>query len=441
MVFTGLVESLAAVVEIVPEPPGVRLVIREPRIAAESAIGDSIALNGCCLTVVAIAGDNLSFQAGDETLSRTNLGELKSGDPVNLERSLKLGDAIGGHLVSGHIDAVGTVDRRTDDADWCTMWFRVPPALTSQMASKGSIAVDGVSLTLVEVESRPLQRGPDPAYAHRHDPRPPQVGRPGQRRNRRAGQVRRKQRASSAKHARDSVWYAQMKPVITDIDFCRTPAELEQYFLSCILAGGKTASDVERKINAITTEVPEGVVPCNYLLKKQSLEAYLRQHKTGMYTRLVKAISAITKLDIKLATDDELIRYRALDSRLRGCSCSVRGEIFVTLRRHPHVEIPSLKTASGWFPTRPLRPTASISDLRQSCSAYLTRNFQICRRRKRTEKSGSRIVARKERVAPDEFRGIVVGPVARHFAGTSSTRSFSCRASAMRRSIERASPS
>ena len=150
--FTGLVESLAAVAEIVPEPPGVRLVIREPRIAGVAAIGDSIALNGCCLTVVSLDGEKLAFQAGVETLSRTNLGELKAGDAVNIERSLKMGDAIGGHLVSGHIDAVGVVDRRIDDAEWCTMWFRVPPALTSQMASKGSIAVDGVSLTLVEVE-------------------------------------------------------------------------------------------------------------------------------------------------------------------------------------------------------------------------------------------------------------------------------------------------
>ncbi|MGD9634975.1 MAG: riboflavin synthase [Pirellulales bacterium] len=151
--FTGLVESLAEVAAVVPEPPGVRLVIREPRIAGEAAIGDSIALNGCCLTIVAIDGDTLAFQAGEETLSRTNLGELKPGSAVNVERSLKLGDAIGGHLVSGHIDAVGTVDRRSDDADWCTMWFRVPPELTRQMASKGSIAVDGVSLTLVDVEA------------------------------------------------------------------------------------------------------------------------------------------------------------------------------------------------------------------------------------------------------------------------------------------------
>ena len=150
--FTGLVEGLADVVAVFAEPPGVRLVIRLPKSSRTSGIGESVALNGCCLTVVAANGNELAFQAGEETLSRTNLGELRLGDVVNFELSLRLGDELGGHLVTGHIDAIGTVDRRVDDADWCTMWFRVPQALTSQMASKGSIAVDGVSLTLVDVE-------------------------------------------------------------------------------------------------------------------------------------------------------------------------------------------------------------------------------------------------------------------------------------------------
>jgi riboflavin synthase len=150
--FTGLVECLADVADVVSEPPGVRLVIRHPGIAARTKIGDSIALNGCCLTVVGVKGDLMEFQAGEETLSRTNLGELSVGGVVNVERSLKLGDELGGHLVTGHIDGQGTVDRRVDDAEWSTMWFRAPKPLMSQMASKGSIAVDGVSLTLVDVE-------------------------------------------------------------------------------------------------------------------------------------------------------------------------------------------------------------------------------------------------------------------------------------------------
>lgn len=151
--FTGLIEQLGEVVGVVAEPPGVRLVIREPRIAADAKVGDSVALNGCCLTVVAVDGGQLSFQAGEETLSRTNLGELASGHVVNMERSLRAGDAIGGHYVTGHIDAVGNVDRRHDDGEWCTMWFRAPAPQLQQMASKGSVAADGVSLTIVDVEN------------------------------------------------------------------------------------------------------------------------------------------------------------------------------------------------------------------------------------------------------------------------------------------------
>ena len=150
--FTGLVETLAMVAEIVDHPPGVRLVIAAPTITAGLAIGDSIAINGCCLTVIAMDGDNLSFEAGSETLSRTNLGTLTSGSFVNLERSLCVGDRLGGHYVTGHIDAVGSLDARHDDGDWSTCWFKTPKTLVRQMASKGSIAVDGVSLTIVDVE-------------------------------------------------------------------------------------------------------------------------------------------------------------------------------------------------------------------------------------------------------------------------------------------------
>jgi riboflavin synthase len=150
--FTGLVERLAEVQAIISEPPGVRLVIRDAQIAANAKIGDSVALNGCCLTIVTVSGETVAFQAGEETLSRTNLGELRSGDMVNVERALRAGEPIGGHYVTGHIDAVGTVNERSDDADWCTMWFRTPAPQLQQLASKGSVAVDGVSLTIVDVE-------------------------------------------------------------------------------------------------------------------------------------------------------------------------------------------------------------------------------------------------------------------------------------------------
>lgn len=150
--FSGIVRSLAKVAALIPEPPGVRLVIRDAPFAAESKIGDSIAINGCCLTVVGVDGDTMAFQAGEETLSRTNLGELVAGSRVNLESSLRANAEIGGHFVTGHIDAVGLVHSRQDDADWCTMWFTAPAAQMAQMASKGSVAVDGISLTLVDVE-------------------------------------------------------------------------------------------------------------------------------------------------------------------------------------------------------------------------------------------------------------------------------------------------
>ncbi len=151
--FTGLIQSLAEVIAIVPEGPGVRLVVRDSQLAASAKLGDSIAINGCCLTVVKIHDADLAFQAGSETLSRTNLGQLNAGSRVNLEPSLKVGDQLGGHYVTGHIDGLGTIASRQDDADWSTFHIRGPAALTRQMASKGSVAVDGVSLTLVEVTS------------------------------------------------------------------------------------------------------------------------------------------------------------------------------------------------------------------------------------------------------------------------------------------------
>ena len=150
--FTGLVEQLAVVDQLIPAPPGVRLVIRAPSLAREMQVGASIAVNGCCLTVVDVQAETFGFDAGAETLSRTNLGRLTAGSCVNLERSLRVGDRLGGHFVTGHIDAVGHLDQRIDDKDWSTFWFRVPEGLSRQMASKGSIAVDGVSLTLVEVD-------------------------------------------------------------------------------------------------------------------------------------------------------------------------------------------------------------------------------------------------------------------------------------------------
>jgi len=150
--FSGIVEARGSVAEIVSEPPGCRLVIREPKIAPETSVADSISVNGCCLTVVDAGGDTMAFQAGPETLKRTNLGDLGPDSPVNLERALKVGDRLGGHFVSGHIDGTGTLQQRIDRGDWSEFWFELAPELSKQMASKGSIAVDGVSLTIVDSE-------------------------------------------------------------------------------------------------------------------------------------------------------------------------------------------------------------------------------------------------------------------------------------------------
>jgi len=151
--FTGIIEALATVVNIEPEPPGVRLAVALPQFASELTIGESIAINGCCLTVVEIAREFVEFQAGEETLRRTNLGQLDAGHVVNIERSLRAGDRMGGHFVLGHIDGLATLDERIDAGDWSTCWFRTQAELARQMASKGSVALDGVSLTLVDVES------------------------------------------------------------------------------------------------------------------------------------------------------------------------------------------------------------------------------------------------------------------------------------------------
>lgn len=150
--FTGLVEQKGVVKQLKRSDNACEISVEGSVVSEDAAVGDSIAINGCCLTVVRIDGAILMFQAGSETLARTNLGQLEVGSFVNLERSLKVGQRLGGHYVSGHVDAVATVDQRTDDGQWAKFWFTVPHRLTAQMVSKGSVAVDGISLTLVDVE-------------------------------------------------------------------------------------------------------------------------------------------------------------------------------------------------------------------------------------------------------------------------------------------------
>ena len=152
--FTGLVEAKVPLVESLFEGAGKRMGFDLGPICDGVRIGDSISLNGCCLTVVAIDGTKCWFELGAETLSRTSLGKLKTSQSANCERSLKVGDRMGGHFVTGHIDGQGILERRRDEGEWSYFFFQAPLNLLRQMASKGSITVDGVSLTLVDANDQ-----------------------------------------------------------------------------------------------------------------------------------------------------------------------------------------------------------------------------------------------------------------------------------------------
>lgn len=150
--FTGLVEAVGQVERLVPDGQGgADLTVHAAPIASQLQIGESVAVNGACLTVVEVTGPTFRFQLGPETLARTNLGQLRVGEGVNLERALRVGDRLGGHLVQGHIDTVGRVIERQQQGEWEFVQFACEPQWTEQMVPKGSIAVDGVSLTLVDV--------------------------------------------------------------------------------------------------------------------------------------------------------------------------------------------------------------------------------------------------------------------------------------------------
>jgi riboflavin synthase len=149
--FTGLVEALGRVERVEPDADGGRRLTIHAPFAVELAIGESVSVSGACLTVVARDSKTFQVQAGPETLRKTTFGSLASGDPVNLERSLEFGDRLGGHLVQGHVDGVGRLVERIRHGDWETMWFESAPDLVAPMVPKGSVAIDGVSLTLVDV--------------------------------------------------------------------------------------------------------------------------------------------------------------------------------------------------------------------------------------------------------------------------------------------------
>jgi riboflavin synthase len=153
-VFTGLVEGCGEIKRVVDRDGGRSVTILRPDVFASEPLelGESVAVSGCCLTVAATNGAQFDVQAGPETLARTNFGDKNAGDRVNLERALKVGDRLGGHFVQGHVDTTARLHDRRREGEWDFLAFEIDPIWTPLLVPKGSIAVDGVSLTLVDVE-------------------------------------------------------------------------------------------------------------------------------------------------------------------------------------------------------------------------------------------------------------------------------------------------
>ena len=148
--FTGIVEELGTVAAVEDQGDAIRLAIRGATVLEGTALGDSIAVNGCCLTVTSITGDTWTADVMQETLDKTSLYGVRPGDRVNLERAVTADKRLGGHIVQGHVDGVGEVVRRTPSEHWEVIEIAMPPALARYLVDKGSITVDGVSLTVVE---------------------------------------------------------------------------------------------------------------------------------------------------------------------------------------------------------------------------------------------------------------------------------------------------
>jgi len=146
--FTGLIEDLGTLRELRRGSSQVRLTVETAIPAAELHLGDSVAVNGICLTVVDIGHGSFTADVSPETLECSTLGDLSAGSRVNLERALRLSDRLGGHLVSGHVDAIATISERIEDRNAIRFTFRLPAAVNRFVAEKGSVAIDGISLTV-----------------------------------------------------------------------------------------------------------------------------------------------------------------------------------------------------------------------------------------------------------------------------------------------------
>ena len=161
--FTGIVEELGRVVRLETNEDCARLTVEAPTVTQDASLGDSISVNGCCLTVAAMHGSTFTADLMAETLTRTTLGSQAPGDPVNLERALRATDRLGGHIVQGHVDATAEVLGRHHGEHWDLLRIGLPQEIARYVAVKGSVTLDGVSLTVVDV---------DDANEARHDAAP-----------------------------------------------------------------------------------------------------------------------------------------------------------------------------------------------------------------------------------------------------------------------------
>jgi riboflavin synthase len=151
-VFTGIIEDKGKVSRIEHRGQETRLILELPPHLTEVQLGDSININGVCLTVSQKNGQRIELDLSLETLEKTALGELKVGDPVNLERALRLTDRLGGHIVTGHVDGIGEIVEKREERDFLQLRVRIPDSVSRYVVQKGSIAIDGISLTVNEYQ-------------------------------------------------------------------------------------------------------------------------------------------------------------------------------------------------------------------------------------------------------------------------------------------------
>ena len=149
--FTGIVEELGRVVRLETVEDSARLTVEAPTVTQDVSLGDSVSVNGCCLTVTAVHGSTFTADLMAETLTRPTLGSQAPGDPVNLERALRASDRLGGHIVQGHVDATAEVLDHHRGEHWDLLRISLPQEIARYVAVKGSVALDGVSLTVVDV--------------------------------------------------------------------------------------------------------------------------------------------------------------------------------------------------------------------------------------------------------------------------------------------------